>query len=352
MSNVMLRPMGIGRILDRSFLLYRKYFVTLMLIMLILYGPFYLLQHLLTYQETAAVTTTSLLDQIRSGSSWQDILESGSFIQNRPSTADVWKMMVLVIVLVPVFILGLMPVSVAAVVHLVRASLFGEEIPGVGQLLKKSFRRFWPLVGSTLLDLLIIFGLYIGIIIIFFIIAFVLSIGGIISNSIGGFGAGAAVFAIIFGILIGLGFIIGLSYFIIRWCYYLPIVALGENPIGLNGSWRLTRNNFWRLFLMFFVFILIVYLFLGVSQLIIAAVFGLGLWSQLLQSLLSILVAPLWILPYAISFFDLKVRNEGLGLESLIQNTIYPSSSEPKEELEPFDPFDDPRPIDLDKKNE
>jgi hypothetical protein len=354
MQNAQLRPMGIGRILDRSFQLYRKHFVKLTLIMLILYGPFYLLQHLLTYQETAS-TSASILDQIRNGGSLQDLFGPVRIPQNNPTTHDegyIWKMLLVVLVLFPILILGLMPASVASVVHLVKASLFGEETPGVGQLLRKSFRRFWPLAGSTFLDALIMVGLYVGLAIVIGIFAIVFAIGGSFSSAVGGFGGGAMALTIIFFVILGLGAIFTFSYFFIRWCYYLPFVALEEESIGLGRSWKLTRNSFWRLFWMYVVLTLILYLFLLVIQLIIAAVFGLGLGAQLLQSLISILVLSLWFLPYAVSFFDLKVRNEGLGLEALIESTITTSPAEPMEELEPFDTFEDHRPIDLDKKND
>ncbi len=352
MQNASLRPMGIGRILDRSFQLYRKHFVTLTMIMLILYGPFYLLEQLLTYQETAVSTSSSILDQIRSGASMQDLFGSGAFMQNKQTPIDVGKVLLLLLVLIPIMILGLMPASIASVLHLVKASLFGEETPGVGVLLRKSFRRFWPLAGSTFLDALIMFGIYIGLAIIIVIFVIVFAIGGNLSSSVGGLGGGAVVLSIIFFVILGLGAIFTFSYFLIRWCYYLPFVALDEESIGLGRSWKLTRKSFWRLFLMYFVLTLILYLFLAVIDLIIVAIFGLGLGGQLLQSLISILVTPLWVLPYAVSFFDLKVRNEGLGLESLIESTIQTSPTEPEEELEPFDTFEDLRPIDLDKKND
>ncbi|MBD0383656.1 hypothetical protein [Paenibacillus sedimenti] len=349
MLNTPLRPMGIGRILDRSFQLYRKHFVKLTLVMLILYGPFYLLQHLLLYQE-AANTTVSILDQIRTGASWQEILQSGSAFRSAASGVDVWKTLLFTLVLLPLFLLGLMPASVASVVHLVKANLLGEEIPGATQMLKKSFRRFWPLAGSTVLDLLIMVGMYIGFALIVIVLVMIFVFGAGISNAVGGGAGGLAVFGIIFFIVLGLAVIVTWSYFFIRWVYYLPFVALGEDSIGLGHSWRLTRKNFWRLFLMYVVLTLILYLFLVVIELIIAAVFGMGLGGQLLTSLVSILVSPLWLLPYAISFFDLKVRNEGLGLDSLINNMVHNDEIEPTNEEAA--PEKDAKPEDADKKNE
>ncbi|WP_261304143.1 hypothetical protein [Paenibacillus andongensis] len=351
MQNASLSPMGIGRILDRSFQLYRKHFITLTIIMLILFGPIYILMDWLSFQDTAS-TSSSILDQIRSGASIKEMFGNGTFLQNKPNPQDTWKTLVLVLVLLPVLFFGILPVSTASVVHLVRASLFGEELPGVGQLLRKSFRRFWPLAGSTFLDVLIMCGIYIGLAIIIVIFAIVFAIGGSFSSAVGGISGGAVALTILFFSILGLGVLFTFTYFLIRWCYYLPFVALGEESVGLGRSWKLTRKSFWRLFLMYLVLSLILYLFLFVIQLIIAAVFGLGLGAQLLQSLISILVMSLWFLPYAVSFFDLKVRNEGLGLESLIENTIQTSPTEPAEDLEPFDIFEDLRPIDLDKKND
>ncbi|MBP1966900.1 hypothetical protein [Paenibacillus aceris] len=342
MQNVSFRPMGIGRILDRSFQLYRKHFVVLTLIMLILYGPFYLLQHLLTYQETA-MTSGSILEQIRNGGSIQDMFgPNSSFLQKDPtlhSEGYIWKTLILVLVLSPIMILGLMPASIASVVHLVKASLYGEETPGVGQLLKKSFARFWPLAGSTFLVGLIVLGIYLGMAIILAIFAIIFAVGGSLSGAVGGFGGGGVAFTIVFFAVLGLGALFTFAYFVIRWGYYLPFVALGEESLGIGRSWGLTRKSFWRLFGMYIVLTLILYLFLIVVQLVVAAVFGVGLGAQLLQSLISILVMSLWFLPYAVSFFDLSVRNEGLGLQAMIDNTI------PEATSEHF-------PIDLDKKND
>ncbi|NOV04672.1 hypothetical protein [Paenibacillus planticolens] len=344
MQNVSLRPMGIGRILDRSFQLYRKHFLVLTLIMLILYGPFYLLQHLLTYQETA-MTSGSILEQIRNGGSLEDMFGPNStFLQNDPASRGegyLWRTLTLVLVLFPIMMLGLMPASIASVVHLVKASLYGEETPGVGQLLRKSFARFWPLAGSTFLFGLIVIGIYLGMAIIVGIFAIIFAVGGSLSNAAGGFGGGALAFTIVFFAALGLGSLFTFAYFVIRWGYCLPIVALGEESVGIGRSWGLTRKSFWRLFGMYVVLTLILYLFLIVVQLIVAAVFGLGLGAQLLQSLISILVMSLWFLPYAVSFFDLKVRNEGLGLQSLIDSTIPEAANEHIQ-----------IPIDLDKKND
>ncbi|UJF32581.1 hypothetical protein [Paenibacillus hexagrammi] len=323
MLNLSLKPMGIGRILDRSFQLYRKHFVKLTLIMLILYGPYYLLQNLLLYQETA-FTTSSILNQIREGASWQDILQSSSSLQDATSPAEIAKNLLFVFLLLPIFLLGLMPASVASTIHLIRAELFGEEVPGVGGLLKKSFRRFWPMVGSTVINLMIMVGIYFGFVIVMMLLAVAFIFGAGVSGSINGsVGGGAAASMIIFFILLFIGFLLTFSYFFIRWGYYLAVVASGEDLIGLGQSWRLTRKQFWRLFLMYFVLVVILYLFLTVVQLLVTAVLGAGLFAQLLGSLLSILISPLWLLPYALSYFDLKVRNEGLGLEAMIESVVH-----------------------------
>lgn len=322
MLSTPLRPIGIGRILDRSFQLYRKHFVKLTLIMLILYGPFYLLQSLLLSQESSV--SNSMFQQLMDGASWEDILESTAAMQQNEPPEEMLKKLSLVMLLLPLFLLGLMPASVASVVHLVKAELFGEEVPGPATLLKKAFRRFWPMVGSTFLYGLIIFGIYFGCVIVMVILGLIFTLGAGVSGAIGGSGAGMTAWLIVFFVVLFLGFFFTLIYFLTRWMYYLPVVVSGDDEIGLKASWRLTRKSFWRLFGMFFVLMLILYLFLGVVQALIAVLLGVGLTAQLVNSLFSLLVSPLWLLPYAISFFDLKVRNEGLGVETMMESVIHP----------------------------
>ncbi len=320
MSSMLLKPMGIGQLIDRSFQLYRKHFVKLVLIMLILFGPIYLLQSLLLTNEQPT-GSTSIFEQLQEDASFEEMMLA---ISENTNTMDIWQVVLFFLVVLPVLLLIVAPVAVSSIVFMVRAFLSGDTIPEVGELLRRSFSRLGPLAGSTVLVGLIWFGIYIvtAIALTLMIIA-----GALIAGVMNGFegagpGAGLIIFMVLGGIILFFGFALLLSFFVIRFGYYLPFVALGEESIGIGRSWRITRKSFWRLFLMYLVLSIVIYIFIIVITLLLAFVMGDGLVPQLLQSLVTIVLMPLWIIPYTLSFFDLKARNEGTGLEALIQSTI------------------------------
>jgi hypothetical protein len=333
MEQPFVRPMGIGRILDRSFQLYRKHFVKLMLIMLILFGPFYLLQNLL-FNNYNTMGVGSIITDIQSGASLDSILQ-GIGANRASNSMGIGQMLLLIFVFVPIVMFGITPVAVASVLFITKSALLGEETPSVGELLKKAFRRFWSMVGNSFIFAVIMFGLYIGFALIMVLGILAITLGSSITNAVNSnTGAGSAIFIIIFAIFVILGFILGWSFFFIRWGYFLPYVAFAEESIGIGRSWHLTRRSFWRLFLMYFLLSIVMYIFIIIIALLIGWIAGGGLLGQLLQSLVSIVIAPLMMLPYAISFFDLRARNEGMGMDDLIRSTVY---SEESARLQPIE---------------
>lgn len=320
MSSMLLKPMSIGQLIDRSFQLYRKHFVKLVFIMLILFGPIYLLQSLLL-SNGQATGSTSIFEQLQEDATFEEMLFA---ISENTNTMDIWQVVILVLVVLPVLILVISPVAVSSIVFMVRAFLSGDAIPEVGELLRRAFRRLGPLAGSTVLVGLIWFGIYMvtAIALTLMVIA-----GALIAGVMNGFegsgpGAGLIIFMVLGGIVLLFGFVLLLSFFVIRFGYYLPFVALGEESIGIGRSWKITRKSFWRLFLMYVVISIVMYIFIIVTSLLLVFLTGDGLITQLLQSMVTIVLMPLWIIPYTLSFFDLKARNEGTELEALIQSTI------------------------------
>ncbi|SDS32589.1 hypothetical protein SAMN05444162_1233 [Paenibacillaceae bacterium GAS479] len=301
-----LRPMGIGRILDRSFQLYRTHFTTLAIIMLVLYGPM-------------ALATMGLSGD--SGSAYSGMIsgfQDGNFEEYfntvDPEAQPITGLAIFSLLAGLVMMLFLGPVSVAAVLHLVQAHLRGEEVPGPGELLKRGFRRFWPLTGSTLLFGVIIFGMYLLV-----VIAAGIVIGLMIAVGTAGMGGTSPGMVLLIFVLL-LAILLFVTFFVIRWAYYLPFVAFDESGTGLGYSWRVTKGSFWRLLLLYIVLSLLLSIFTGVISLGTTALFGGGTLNYIVSSLVSILIGALWVLPYAVSFFDLRVRRDGYGLDQLLNN--------------------------------
>lgn len=313
---MLIKPMGIGQIIDRSFQFYRKYFVQLMLLMLILFGPIYLLQSLLLSGGQA--DTQSIFDQFRQSSSFLDVMNT---VEQSSNGVGLVQYLVLFLVFVPITVFVIYPIAAAATVHMVRAFLLGESIPETAELLRKAVRRLGQLIGSTVIAGLIYFAM--NVVMIITVLIFVV-IGGVIagfSSDGGSMEVGMIIFLVLGGIVLFFGFLFVMSYFVIRFFYYLPFVALGEESLGIGRSWTITRKSFWRLFLMYLVVGIILYIIIIVTSLVIGF-FTTGIISELLSSLVTIVTVPLWLVPYVLSFFDLRARNEGMELEHLIQSTI------------------------------
>ncbi|WP_409343162.1 hypothetical protein [Paenibacillus sp. MBLB4367] len=327
-TNVTWKPMGIGRMLDYSFQFYRRHFVKLFLLALAFYGPFYILQQLLLPDAMAgnSFILQSFLEGVRDGAG----LDAGVF-ENRlldyetDASVQIGKIVLFAIISI-LFVVAIIPIAIASVVIYVHRVLNGQGEPSIGDTIKQAFRRFWPLVGSNLLFGLILIAISIGAMIaimaVTMTVTLVVGAAGFAGGSVG-IGGGIFIAIMIFGAMLGL--VILTAFFIIRLMYYLPLAALENESIGFGRSWGLTRKSFWRLFGTMFVMYLIIY----IITIILSMLFGVVLllvapaWvSQAALMLVNTVLAPLMVVLYAVSYFDLRVRSEGFGLEAMIRQTV------------------------------
>ncbi|MED4164967.1 hypothetical protein [Halalkalibacterium halodurans] len=301
------KPMGVGEILDQSFQIYRKHFKVLMLLVLILFGPFYFLQHLLLFNLSVVPIFNE--DVVYT---WMD--DDIFFIG-----------FIILMLLLPVYLLAWLPVTIAAPLHVVHAVVEKRPIQ-LKEILKKSFSPYWKMVGNTFLFGLVIMAIQFGMTLLTMLVVFVfmflgVSLGaGFYDLDMIGFdshGLGM-IFTVIF---IGLYYLLVFSvyvlysFFMIRFGYFLPPVIFGEERIGLGRSWRLTEGSFWRIFAVYLVIALVCSVIIlgiyGVALLLFQA----SLLGQLIATLLTMFVLPLALIPYGLIYFDLRVRNEGVDLE-------------------------------------
>ncbi|SDD40282.1 Membrane domain of glycerophosphoryl diester phosphodiesterase [Paenibacillus sp. UNCCL117] len=322
------RPMGIGAILDKSFQLYRSHFTVAFLLLLLFAGPFYIIQNVLFYN----LSTLSFFPE--SGTSIADSFEL--FLNGGAASAEEASpgLLLFTFLVMPLYLLLLVPVLMSSQLLLVKTALQGGEVR-FGEVLRGAFVRYGRQVGNTLLYGLIIFGLMF-VIWIALVLALVL-IGSLTVGlgagflALGGdpFGGSIAFIVIVAVVYILTGFAISAcsSYFIIRFGFYLPIVTLEDEGEAIRGSWRLTRGSFWRIFAVFFILTVIYTVFsLGVYALLIA-VFKMSLIGQLINTVLILLIAPLYTIPYGVIYFDLRVRHEGADLERYMQTTAVPQQA-------------------------
>jgi len=303
-------PLSFGEILDVTFRILRQNFAKLFLLMLILVGPVYLLQVIGLISggmsflpgSTAQVGLTSLLE---------------GFTQSQgPSLGIPYFVLVLISSLLLIFIS--LPVSYTSLILAVD-QIREEGIVILPTIIRQAFSRYWPLLGGTAVYGLLGFALYIGIIL---IITVYLAVGigfGSLSGLQSGIPPGLGLHILVI-ILLSIAGICGLIYLMTRWGFYFAATVFEPVSPGIGKSWSLTRNYFWRLFGLYFVVAIINLIISVVLQMAIKFLLGGSVLAFLLTSLVSILVMIMPVIAYAVTYFDLRVRNEGTDLQALLEN--------------------------------
>jgi hypothetical protein len=96
----------------------------------------------------------------------------------------------------------------------------------------------WRMAGAFILATLAIAAVILVFIIAAIALGFVLKIAGV--------SKGIAAIAVLLGFLVGYG---GLIYVVCRFYFLLAPVTVAEGRIALGRAWKLTKGNFWRIFL-------------------------------------------------------------------------------------------------------
>lgn len=284
-----LRPMDIGEILDRTFKLYRTAWKPLILIGLITGIPSILF--------TGFTQSMSRVD-MNAGEGF--LLDAFAMA----SVGDYTDLLLYGAVNVA-FILGLLflaPLVQAATIAVCAQTVLNQPIT-VREALLVGARRYWPLLGTYVLSLLL------------FIVAIpVLALGGLV------------IFAIL---TIPLG-LIALAVFLIFSGHAVVIEETQGGFPALKRSYRLGKGYFWRLLglgvlftLMVGVLSIMLNLVPGVMAGVSAAVGSnpvLDWFSTILSGVATIVAAPFTFVGLTLVYYDTRMRKEGLDLEMAVES--------------------------------
>ncbi|MEI7027034.1 DUF7544 domain-containing protein [Paenibacillus sp. y28] len=315
MPSDFLKPLGIGRLLDRSFQLYRNHFSKFFLLMLMFYAPFGLLQAL--FQQGGL--SMPVLPSVPKEWSWEEFAEN-SIANPQWDESNVALLFVYILIVLPVYICLLLPVSTGAVTVIVRGSMQGEEVT-LRTALRQAWRRWGRLLGSTIVFMMAMYGLYIVTVVVFVVLIFIFGLGfggmtALMENNTSMTVLGIIGMAVLFVLFLAV-VIAGFGFSIIRFGFYLPHALLEDRGLGLKASWHLTRGHFWRILGGSFVLGTIYYV---VSLLVgLMWVIGGSVITTLLGMVLNMVLLPILMTWYVVSYFDLKIRNEGYDLRRMLQ---------------------------------
>jgi hypothetical protein len=293
------KPKGFGELLDHTFRLSKNHFSNFFMFFLILIGPFYLLEAIVLM-----ISGTSFFREAGTGGAWYEQLisrlETTAYTGSSSLGLDIGYIFILFGSLL------FLPVAQATILLAVNQIRNNEEYT-IGSMIKKAFTRFWPLVGSTILYCLIMFGIMIVPAIIGFIVGFI----GFESNPI---------MSILLGIILFLGIGVGVVYFMTRWSFYFGSVTLKEGTPGFLRSWRLTRKRTWVIIGLYIIFTLIISSISSAIELSFTMLLGPSVFVTTIVNLVTLLTTMFLSVGYAIIYFDLKIRHDADDLKDMIED--------------------------------
>ncbi|UOE96169.1 hypothetical protein [Alkalihalobacillus sp. LMS39] len=297
MNNPLNRPLGFGQILDQTFSITKQHFLNFFLIILILSGPFYLLQAVVELLYGAA-----FFRSVELGTNWLDDLVT-SFDATSPSgsvAAELWSGGIELISYL------FLPIAQASILLAIFTLRQGEQY-SVGSVLKKAFSRFWPIVGCSLLFFLIMLGLFM---VPFFLIMILTLAFSFIHPAIG----------VVIAIFLSIPCFFGVFYFYIRWGFYFGSVVIDRISPGLGRSWNLTKKRTWTLMGIYFLLFIIVLLTMSGVELVFGAFLGNSVLFQLILNVVEMIAWVIYSVAFAVMFFDLKARYDADDLKELIES--------------------------------
>ncbi|GAA0312146.1 hypothetical protein GGQ92_001964 [Gracilibacillus halotolerans] len=295
MDNNIQRPLSFGKILDQTFRIIRGYFKPIFLIVFYIMIPVLALQAIIlavtghkmligddSIQNIWSATATEL-DMY---ADYNPIRDFGYFLS-----------------MAPIFFAT--PLIVGAISHVVKRARAGEPAEAV-EMIKLTFPRYWPLLGSTLLFGIIAFSIVFASI---FAGAFLVAFLAIES---------AYVIAILLALLMIVGGFIGYGLLFTRWILYLPATLFEKVAPGLGRSWRLTKRQTWKFFGIYVILTILSSIIIGALNFLPALFLGTSiignLWTNFVSLISSIILAVAW----AIMYFDASLRQDAADIQDLV----------------------------------
>jgi hypothetical protein len=298
------KPKGFGEILDHTFRLSKNRFKDFFLIFLILLGPVYLLQALI---ELAA--GVSFFRTVGTGETWFDgIVNSFSGELTAEGGPEVNLAAELGTGLIGLISIILAPIAQAAILFALNHMRKNEEFT-VKLVIKEAFSRFWPIIGSSLLFGVIVFGIV-------FVPIFTFGFAGVFGAALLEPGIGI----VIAGVVLLLAFAVAVAYLLTRWSFYFGAAAIENDAPGLGRSWRLTKKRGWILLGLFIVFGLIIGIVSSAFELTFGLVLGNSVLYGMIVNVVTLFTSMLFAVGFGVMFLDLKTRHDADDLNEMIDD--------------------------------
>lgn len=300
------KPLQVSEMLDLTFQIMKKHFVPLFLILTVLLLPLYLIEGLALWGSGFP-----LIRPETDGPWYMVFMEAG--MEDMMANLPLGQLLILSLSLI-VMAIVLMPMAEAATIIALDRICKGEKLNPIAHI-KQAFSRFWALLGGSFIYGAITVGL-------FFLLFIILGALGMLIWFTDGFSGNILVLVlVILGmIVLGLGGIVGIIYFSVRISFYFPPIIFTKVSPGLTQSWNLTRKSFWRMFGVAIVIMILSGIISGAFEALFTLILGYSVLSTLLSNIINIFTIMMSFVAYGIVYFDLKLRNEGTDLQTLMDD--------------------------------
>ncbi|QFT89098.1 hypothetical protein FIU87_10610 [Bacillus sp. THAF10] len=298
MNSRLSQPKTFGEILDQTFRICKQKFGTFFLILLGLVGPVYLLDALIQLWAGKG-----FIRDLSGEGSWLDQM-ANSFDVNAQANTTLGQDAASS--LTSLILLFVYPVAYGAILFGVHQLKSNDELSAM-DLVKKTFGRFFPIIGSTLLFYVIAFGMFVA--------AILIIVFSTISFFVGDFLIGM-IFIIAFSIAI----LLVISYFLTRWSFFFGSSLLDKSSPGLGRSWHLTRGQSFKMMGLYFIFFLITTAISLAIEATFSMFLGFSVLLVLIIGLTKLFTTLIFAVGYSVMYLDLKVRHDADDLKEMIDD--------------------------------
>lgn len=293
-----LRPQTVGGLLDTTFRLYRRHFVSLMVSTVCIYLPYLILESLFNIHTQTLLS--GMLQNVQ-----DPALAQQQLISQIPALV-----VVLLFTIISAFVI--IPLLYGTILNIVVSLQYeGQEVPvATWHAFRHALRRLLPVLGTNVVRWI----LYIG--------ASLVAVG-----VVGGVGAlftaikltPAAVGVAV--VLLSLTALVGLIWFAVKLAF-VPSVTLEEGIsffTSIRRSYELTKGNLWRIIGYFIVVQLIIFVVsigFGLLFSLVPAI----IFQSILTDLVGVLVTPFSLVAMANLYLDLRIRTEAPDLAAWLRD--------------------------------
>lgn len=306
------KPKSFSEILDHTFRVVKQNFASLFLLVLVLLGPLYLLQSLFML-----VSGTSFFRQTTGGTFFESIVGNLEGTGAEPFPANVESIGLIVAYGLTMPIIGIVLYILAqSSIILATEKIENQESWTKGEVIKAALSRFWPLLASSLLFGLMVFG---GIV----ITSLTLVVVSVATQS-----APLPVVILVFFLAL-LGLLAGAAFLFTKMSLFFAAVTFEKVAPGISKSWTLTKGRFWPTLGLYVIFYILISITASMINMVMTLLLGTSVVASLISYLVTIVTTLIFFVGYALLYRDLKVRNEAEDLKGMIDSYKSDSTPEP-----------------------